>query len=177
MTAPTPPLDITLTTGDTADDIVANINAATTAAGSDIVASNNGGTIELTSNSGAAITVAEGTTTGGAAVLGFGADVLAAKSVDTLVSEVNANTSLDGKIRASNDSGKLRLENQSTQDLTVTGATTAGAIDGLAGTSTIGGNTVRADLSDAVSTSCAISSTSSPMTPRSTASTCCAATI
>lgn len=141
-------LDITLTTADTADDIVANINAATTAAGSDIVASNNGGTIELTSNSGAAITVAEGTTTGGAAVLGFGADVLAAKSVDTLVSEVNANTSLDGKVRASNDNGKLRLENQSTQDLTVTGATTAGAIDGLAGTSTIGGNTVRADLAD-----------------------------
>lgn len=139
--------DITLATGDTADAIVAKINTATTAAGSDIVATNNGGTIELTSNSGAAITVAEGTTTGGAAVLGFGADVLAAKTVDTLVSEINANTSLAGKIRASNDSGKLRVENQSTQELTVTGATAAGAIDGLADTSTIGGNTVRADLS------------------------------
>jgi flagellin-like hook-associated protein FlgL len=69
----------------------------------------------------------------------------AAKSVDTLVAEINANTSLEGNIRASNDNGKLRIENQSTQELTVTGATGT-TIDGGAGTSTIGGNEIRADL-------------------------------
>ncbi|WP_162901603.1 flagellin [Breoghania sp. L-A4] len=68
------------------------------------------------------------------------------KTVDELVTAINANTSLSGAVRASNDNGKLRIENQSTQDLTLTGTGTGG-IDGSAGTSTIDGNSVRADLS------------------------------
>src|SRR5690606_29742132 len=42
-------------------------------------------------------------------------------SVDQLVTAIN--TQADGIVRASNDGGKLRIENQSTQDLTVTGLT------------------------------------------------------
>jgi len=51
------------------------------------------------------------------------------------------NSSLTGKVRASNDNGKLRVENLSTTQLVVSedsGSLSAGA--------TIGGNTVRADL-------------------------------
>ncbi len=140
--------DITLATNDTADDIVTKINAATTAAGNGIVATNDNGSIKLTSAAGAAITVAEGGgTPGGAAVLGFGADADVAKTTDELVTEINANASLDGKIRASNDNGKLRIENQSLKDLTVDGVSGAGTTDGSStGASTIGGNTVRKNL-------------------------------
>jgi flagellin-like hook-associated protein FlgL len=83
--------------------------------------------------------IADGAGTAGAAA---GGDI---KTVDELVSEINANTTLNSAIRASNDSGKLRIENLSTSDLTVTGVS-GGAIDGLAGTDDIGGNTVRKNL-------------------------------
>ncbi|SDG45548.1 flagellin [Pelagibacterium luteolum] len=80
-----------------------------------------------------------------------------AKSVDELVTEINraknadqTDNALFGKIRASNDNGKLRIENLSTSDLSIGGATTGNVVDGTtaAGTSSaeIGGNTVRADL-------------------------------
>jgi flagellin-like hook-associated protein FlgL len=62
-------------------------------------------------------------------------------SVDDVVSAINTNSSLTGKVRASNDNGKLRIENLSTTELVVSedsGSLSAGA--------TIGGNTVRADL-------------------------------
>ena len=71
------------------------------------------------------------------------------RSVDDLVTAVNANASLDGKVRASNDNGKLRLENQSTQDLTIKGKNaTSGKLDGTSGTSTVKGNSVRSGLAD-----------------------------
>ncbi|MBN9314737.1 MAG: flagellar protein [Devosia sp.] len=70
----------------------------------------------------------------------------AVKTVDTLVQEINSNTSLAGKIRASNDSGKLRIENLSTEELNVTGVGSDGEVDGTAGTGTIGGNDVRKNL-------------------------------
>ncbi|WP_282568107.1 flagellin, partial [Devosia sp. FKR38] len=71
------------------------------------------------------------------------------RSVDDLVTAVNANASLDGKVRASNDNGKLRLENQSTQDLKITGKNaTSGKLDGTSGTSTVKGNSVRSGLAD-----------------------------
>ncbi len=72
----------------------------------------------------------------------------ATKSVDELVTEINNNPDLKGKIRASNDNGKLRIENQSTQELDIGGISSTGAIDG-ASTSDAGkiaGNAVRADL-------------------------------
>jgi flagellin len=86
-----------------------------------------------------------------AASLGFASSTtvktndIGAKSVDQLVSEINANADLAGKIRASNDNGKLRIENQSTSELTVTGVT-SGVADGETGTATIGGNDVRKNL-------------------------------
>jgi flagellin len=86
-----------------------------------------------------------------AASLGFASQTttltedIGAKSVDQLVTAINANTDLQGKVRASNDNGKLRIENQSTSTLTVTGVT-SGTADGETGTSTIGGNDVRKNL-------------------------------
>jgi flagellin len=68
--------------------------------------------------------------------------ITASASVDDVVASINGNTSLDGKVRASNDNGKLRIENLSTSDLAVTD--TAAATTGTGGT--VGGNTVRADL-------------------------------
>ena len=139
--------DITLATGDTAAAIVTKINAATTTAGNGITAAVNAdGGITLSSAEGTAITLAEGTTTGGAAVLGFAGVAYDSKTLDATVSEINANTSLDGKVRASNDNGKLRIENLSTADLTVTGVSATGAVDGLAVTDTVGGNEVRKNL-------------------------------
>jgi flagellin-like hook-associated protein FlgL len=79
----------------------------------------------------------------------LGADAVgpgAVKTVDALVTEINGNSSLKDKIRASNDGGKLRIENLSTEDLTVTGVGTDGEVDGTTGTADIGGNDVRKNL-------------------------------
>ena len=107
-------LDITLTTGDTLEMIAEKINTATTTAGNGITAAVTDGELVLTSLDADAITIAQGTTTGGLTVMGFGADAQVAKTTDQLVSAINNNTSLEGKIRASNDNGQLRIENQST---------------------------------------------------------------
>ncbi len=93
--------------------------------------------------SGAAATslgVAATSTDGVAAVTG------AVKTVDALVQQINSNTSLKDKIRASNDNGKLRIENLSTEELTVNGISSSGQVDGGTGTGDIGGNTVRKNL-------------------------------
>jgi flagellin len=72
-----------------------------------------------------------------------------ARTTDQLVSAINNSTGLEGKIRGSNDNGKLRIENLSTQELTVTGYNSTDAtVDGGTGTTTIGGNTVRTKLAD-----------------------------
>ncbi|MGB3338628.1 MAG: flagellin [Devosia sp.] len=72
-----------------------------------------------------------------------------AKSVDALISEINNNNDLKGKIRASNDNGKLRIENMSTTALKVDGVSTGGAVDGIStGASEILGNSVRSGLAD-----------------------------
>ena len=143
----TPTADITLATGDTADDIVTKINAATALAGNGITAKNDNGSIVLTSSAGAAITVAEGTTTGGAALLGFAADVAVAKSADEFVAEINNSALLSGKIRASNDNTKLRIENLSTAELTVDGVSALGTTDGVStAASAVDGNKVRKNL-------------------------------
>lgn len=86
------------------------------------------------------------TTDGVAAVAGTPAQ---SKTVDELVNEINNNTSLKGKLRASNDNGTLRIENQSTQKLNIDGVTSSGAIDGTSsGAASIDGNSVRAGLAD-----------------------------
>ncbi|WP_193335316.1 flagellin N-terminal helical domain-containing protein [Devosia beringensis] len=68
------------------------------------------------------------------------------KTADELVESINANTALVGRVRASNDNGKLRLENQSTQKLDIIGAS-AGNINGSTVARTeVAGNSVRAGL-------------------------------
>ncbi|UJW86645.1 flagellin N-terminal helical domain-containing protein [Devosia sp. SL43] len=142
------------------------LNAAFDAAGTPvpITVGNAGGALTFTGNDSvsnelAAITVTNLTTTDAATLdladFGFNAGGTAtlvnviAKTVDELVSEINRDTDLRDKIRASNDNGKLRIENLSTQELEIDGITSGGVIDGTTtGGATIGGNTVRADLAD-----------------------------
>jgi flagellin len=72
-----------------------------------------------------------------------------AQTVDMLVNSINANANLVDKVSASNDSGRLRISNLSTGDLTLIGATAGGVINGDAGaanTTTIGGNIIRRNL-------------------------------
>jgi len=68
------------------------------------------------------------------------------KTVDELVQSINSTTALAGKVRASNDNGKLRIENLSTEALEVEGVGTDGEIDGTSGSANIGGNEVRKNL-------------------------------
>jgi flagellin len=101
------------------------------------------------------ITAAQfGFTAGGAGVSAGGTASISgvtAKTVDALVSGINAATSaLSDKVRASNDNGRLRLENLSTTELSIVGVSGAdGEIDGSTGASntvTIGRNDVRRNL-------------------------------
>ncbi len=100
--------------------------------------------VTITTSNGATAT-ALGSASGTATTNGTEASTGVVKSVDELVTSINANVNLTGNIRASNDNGKLRIENLSTQDLTVTGLT-AGAITGGVAAATITGNSVRSDL-------------------------------
>src|SRR5690606_10942946 len=56
------------------------------------------------------------------------------------------NTDLEGKVRASNDNGKLRIENLSTQDLEIEGLDANGALSGGTASADVAGNSVRAGL-------------------------------
>ena len=97
-------------------------------------------------SSDAAVATATGiATTTATTTDGVEAVAAASKTVDELVAEINGTTGLNTAIRASNDSGKLRIENLSTTELTVTGVAN-GAVDGGSETSEIGGNTVRKNL-------------------------------
>ncbi len=71
------------------------------------------------------------------------------KTVDTLVAEINNGSETKGLIKASNDNGKLRIQNLSTQDLQVQGTDASGQITGSNSSSaTIDGNSVRSGLAD-----------------------------
>jgi len=108
---------------------------------SNVTANDAGGADTLSNTSGIAAvsdTGSDATTTGG---------TIAAKSVDELVNDINNDTSLKGKIKASNDNGKLRIQNLSTQDLSIDGVTASGVIDASSTDAmTVDGNKVRADL-------------------------------
>jgi flagellin len=86
-----------------------------------------------------------GTPTAGL-VAGTSGTLKFARTADEMVSAINSLSTLQGKIRASNDNGKLRIENQSTQPLTVTGKDADGKINGGALASSIVGNSVRTGL-------------------------------
>lgn len=67
-------------------------------------------------------------------------------TTDELVADVN--NKLAGSVRASNDNGKLRIENLSTQKLEIVGASGGQIAGGTTAKATINGNSVRADLAD-----------------------------
>ena len=140
----------TITTAATEDldDLIAGINGETDL---DVTAAINAdGQFELTAdNNEVGITVGGTGSIAGLATQAAPTAVYVAKTVDELVSEINSNTDLDGKVRASNDNGKLRIENQSTQDLNIDGVASNGNIDGsTADVTSIDGNSVRAGLAD-----------------------------
>jgi flagellin-like hook-associated protein FlgL len=124
----------------------AGITGVTTSVtGSTITISNANGNVDFTGSTGALLT-SLGLTTSTNYVAATTGSV---KTVDDLVAAINTNTSLTGKVKASNDGGRLNIQNLSTDDLSVVGATAANAIDGSTGassTQTIGGNSVRKNL-------------------------------
>ena len=141
--------------------IVTAINNSSAAQAAGVVASDNGaGVITLTNGAGQNFTVdgaglsnlnitagasSDGIPASGTAVAPTQAN--AVKTVDALVREINGDADLKAKIRASNDNGKLRIENLSTQELNIAGITSSGNIDGTSfGAASIIGNSVRADL-------------------------------
>jgi flagellin len=143
-------------------DLVAALNAAFDAAATPvaITASVSGGAVRFEGDtaagfSDAAVTVTNVAASGAPVVannFGFAAGGTAAtfnvtaRTVDQMVTAINTDAGLTGKVKASNDSGELRIENLSTEDLTVTGINGDDEIDGGTGTDTIGGNTVRRNL-------------------------------
>jgi flagellin-like hook-associated protein FlgL len=135
----------TAAANDTVQDLINDINGAT---GLNITASLESGSFTLTADDNeTGITIAGTGAFAGIATQAVPTPDLeyVAKTVDALVTEINGNTALEGKIRASNDNGKLRIENQSTSELTVTGVT-SGVVDGGTGEDEIGGNDVRKNL-------------------------------
>ncbi|WP_193335317.1 flagellin N-terminal helical domain-containing protein [Devosia beringensis] len=70
------------------------------------------------------------------------------KTADELVASINSNASLAGKVLASNDNGKLRIENQSTQKLNISGASGGNVTGATSAKSEVAGNSVRAGLAD-----------------------------
>ncbi|WP_417582470.1 flagellin [Pelagibacterium sp.] len=139
----------------TADELAAIINAKLDNAGVAATASVNGGDMVLTTDafagsSAASIEVSNfaETATAGTTGIADGTGLSTgtrARTVDDMVSAINANADLKGHVRASNDNGKLRVENRSTTPLTMTGLTNNDMTGGI-GQSEIEGNDVRASL-------------------------------
>jgi flagellin len=149
-------VNVTIANNTAAAAVVTAINTALDAVtGGDggITASEAGGVLTLTNVTGNNITVG-----GTASVLtefGYTAGQVSsngvasvAQTVDQLVTSINGNVSLADKIRASNDGGKLRIENLSTENLSVVGATALAVNGGTGGgnTTAVGGNEVRKSL-------------------------------
>jgi hypothetical protein len=88
-----------------------------------------------------------GTPSGGIVTGSTNASLKLAQTVDDLVNSINTNSGLKDNIKASNDNGKLRIQNLSTEGLTVSGTTSAGKATGLSSdVGTIAGNDVRKNL-------------------------------
>jgi hypothetical protein len=151
-------VDNTTNSGVNSVNLAAAINTKLTAAGISTVQAVKSGTAGTSANtdtinlqatsvgSGTSFTV--GSVTGnvvGTTVTAGAGTTGTVKTVDQLVAAINGNTSLQGKVTASNDNGKLRLQNISTAALTVTGANSTTA-DGGTSTTSIAGNDVRKSL-------------------------------
>jgi flagellin len=131
-------------TSDVVSTVAANIN---TAVGSSTFATVVAGQLKLQDTLGPQkITVGGLTAAVGFATTTSSGVATAVESVDTLVSAINQNLSLTGKVKASNNAGQLQITNLSISALTVTGVGTSGKVDGSTGTATVGGNSVRGNL-------------------------------
>jgi flagellin len=150
-------VSVALVATDTAATTATKINAALDAlADGDggISVDGSSGQLVFTSTTGNNVTLASGTA-GLLDDMGFLAPsrastngIVGQPNIDSLVATINSNVSLTEKVRASNDGGKLRIENLSTENLSVVGAS-ATAITGGTGagnTSTVGGNEIRTSL-------------------------------
>ncbi|HEX2216577.1 MAG TPA: flagellar protein, partial [Xanthobacteraceae bacterium] len=114
----------------TAIDAASIAGITTSVSGSQITITNANGNVDLTGSTAGLLTSLglSSSTNYVAATTG------AVKTVDALVSDINGTAALKDKIRASNDNGKLRIENLSTTALTVTGVGSDGEVDGTTGT-------------------------------------------
>jgi flagellin-like hook-associated protein FlgL len=147
----------------TAADMVAALNKGFKAAGLGVTASGTGPiTFEadkgIATKATAAVAVSAITTTDNTVLVsnnfGFASGTTAStvagqgKTVDEMVKAIADTSALTGKVRATNDGGKLRIENLGTTEMTVTGMS-ATAVNGGTGASNqtkIGGNEVRKNL-------------------------------
>jgi flagellin-like hook-associated protein FlgL len=129
---------------ETLQDLVDDINADTNLAVTASISAD--GAFVLTADNNLAEIDVGGTAIAGIADQTVPTAVNTAKTVDALVAEINNHADLEGKVRASNDNGRLRLENLSTTALDITGISSVGALDGGAGTDQIGRNDVRRNL-------------------------------
>ena len=137
-------ITVTLTTNDTAATAAAAINAA---AGETVATATAGHQLNLADpGAGFALTVGGTSRTSAGLASTSTATASAADTVDQLVSLINGNASLAGKIKATDNAGQLQIQNLSISILTVTGVGANGQIDGGTGTNSVAGNSVRANL-------------------------------
>jgi flagellin-like hook-associated protein FlgL len=136
---------VSVNTADVVSTVAANINAAVGYPIATVV----GGELKLKDAGPNQITV--GGTAGVVTGTGFTTTTSSAaagpvETVDQIITAINSNATLIGKVRASNNSGQLQITNLSTSALTMTGVGLSGLVDGTAGTVSTGGNTVRTNL-------------------------------
>jgi flagellin-like hook-associated protein FlgL len=147
-------VNVTLGAADSIDTVITKLNANSTLKAQGFSATKNGAGTSLVFNSesnraitltGANATAATTGVTSGAQA----ASAFSARTVDSIVSDINANTTLATSVRATNDNGKLRVENLLTSaDVKVGGLNSGKITTGAAatGTADVGKNTVRGDL-------------------------------
>jgi flagellin-like hook-associated protein FlgL len=139
-------VSIAVATTDTASTVAANINAAAgytlaTVVGGELKLQDAGPNVVTVGGTAAVVTAAGFTTTTSTATVG------AAETVDELVTSINNNATLAGKVKATNNAGQLQITNLSISALTITGiGTISGKLDGSTGTVSTAGNSVRANL-------------------------------
>ena len=137
-------VSVSVNTADVVSTVAANIN---TAVGSSTFATVVAGQLKLQDTLGPQkITVGGLTAAVGFATTTSSAVAAAVESVDTIVSAINQNSSLAGKVKASNNAGQLQITNLSISALTVTGVGASGQVDGTTGTVSVAGNIVRSNL-------------------------------
>ncbi|WP_370673458.1 flagellin [Pleomorphomonas sp. PLEO] len=147
-------VSLNATTGVNLTTAIANTNIALKTAGSKFQAYDNGGKLGIR----AITTDAGALSMGGVDGELFGAssqqnNLSLSYTTDELVANINNSTTYNTAIKASNDNGKLRIQNLSTQDLTVGGTNSSNQVIGTnTSSTTIDGNSVRSGLADQFNT-------------------------